>query len=104
MLYVTGGGAWARTDYAALDEYSGGCPNCGAVSFSKTATGWTVGGGAEWMLTPNWILRTEYLYYQFDGANATGFFQPPFSPTPAANFTWNDLKINEFRVGASFKF
>ena len=55
MLYVTGGAAWARTDYAALDAYSGGCPNCGAVSFSHTATGWTVGGGTEWMLTPNWI-------------------------------------------------
>ena len=104
MLYVTGGAAWARTDYAALDAYSGGCPNCGAVSFSHTATGWTVGGGTEWMLTPNWILRAEYLYYQFDGATATGLFQPPFAPTPAANFTWNDLKINEVRVGASFKF
>jgi outer membrane immunogenic protein len=104
MLYVTGGVAWAKTDYAALDAYSGGCPNCGAVSFSNTATGWTAGGGTEWMLTPNWILRAEYLYYQFDGASATGLFQPPISPIPAANFTWDDLKIHEVRVGVSFKF
>jgi outer membrane immunogenic protein len=105
MLYVTGGAAWTKTDYAAIDAFSDGCPpdNCGAVSFSNTKTGWTAGGGVEWMLTPNWILGAEYLYYQFGGASATGFF-PSAPVVPAANFTWDNLQIHEVRARVSFKF
>jgi outer membrane immunogenic protein len=32
-------------------------------SFSQTRTGWTLGGGLEWMFAPNWTLKGEYLYY-----------------------------------------
>jgi outer membrane immunogenic protein len=38
-------------------------------SLSTTRLGWTVGGGAELMFTPNWSLKVEYLYY--DLGNAT---------------------------------
>jgi outer membrane immunogenic protein len=32
-------------------------------SFSTTRTGWTAGGGLEWMFSPNWSVKAEYLYY-----------------------------------------
>jgi opacity protein-like surface antigen len=28
-----------------------------------TQGGWVAGGGFEWMITNNWLLRGEYLYY-----------------------------------------
>ena len=30
---------------------------------SQTRTGWTAGGGVEWMFQPNWSARIEYTYY-----------------------------------------
>ena len=35
----------------------------GAGSFADTRVGWTVGGGLEWMVWPNWSTKFEYLYY-----------------------------------------
>ena len=32
---------------------------------NTTLTGWTVGGGVEWLLNPNWSVKVEYLYYDF---------------------------------------
>jgi outer membrane immunogenic protein len=31
LLYATGGAALSGTDYAGIDEFSGGCPNCSAI-------------------------------------------------------------------------
>lgn len=106
MIYATGGAAWAKTDYAAFDAATSG-NGYTAVSFNNTKTGWVVGGGAEYMLTPNWIVRAEYLYYQFDGASALGNNLTPGAGGPTglfATFNWNDLKVNEVRVGISYKF
>jgi outer membrane immunogenic protein len=32
-----------------------------------------VGGGAEWMLFPDWSLKAEYLYYNLGGVATTSF-------------------------------
>jgi outer membrane immunogenic protein len=32
-------------------------------AFSDTRAGWTAGGGGEWMFSPNWSAKVEYLYY-----------------------------------------
>ena len=31
-------------------------------SFSNTNTGWTAGGGVEWLFAPHWSAKVEYLY------------------------------------------
>jgi outer membrane immunogenic protein len=41
----------------------------GAGSFSNTQTGWTAGGGLEWMFLPNWSAKVEYLYYDLGRAS-----------------------------------
>lgn len=54
LWYVKGGGAWADTDTAI-----------GGVSVGKTRSGWTIGGGVEYGLTPNWSAKLEYNYLDF---------------------------------------
>ena len=34
-------------------------------------TGWTGGGGVEWMFLPKWSAKVEYLYYDLGTATTT---------------------------------
>lgn len=70
LIYATGGLAYGSvvattnasgTDGFTTDVYSG--------SGSKTKTGYTVGGGLEYGLTPNWTAKAEYLYYNLGTVN-----------------------------------
>jgi outer membrane immunogenic protein len=55
LPYVTGGLAYAKLHGAEGVAGFGG-------SGSKWVSGWTIGGGLEGMLTPNWSAKVEYLY------------------------------------------
>jgi outer membrane immunogenic protein len=97
LVYGTGGAAWTRTSYSALDAFTGGCPNCSTTAFEDTRTGWVAGAGIDWApWSNNWILRLEYLHYQFGGVTST--------VAGATNFVWGDLKIDTVRAGLSYKF
>lgn len=103
LLYATGGAAWTKVSYSALDLFTNGCPNCGAVSFGQSKSGYVVGGGVEY--TPwadNWLLKAEYLYYHFDGASQSSNF--PGTTNFCCTFGWGNLSIQEFRVGVAYKF
>ena len=39
----------------------------GQISTSQNLVGWTAGGGAEWMFSPNWSAKVEYMYYNLGG-------------------------------------
>jgi outer membrane immunogenic protein len=78
LLYVTGGAAWTNTNYTAtatgLITPSAGVslPGVNATtSWGTTQTGYAIGAGGEYMLSPNWILRAEYVHYGFGGSSAT---------------------------------
>ena len=79
------------------------------VTFWDTKTGYVVGGGAEWMLTPNWLLRAEYLHYGFDSSSSLPlvFATATDACAPGACF-WNvnssRQNIDTVRVGLSYKF
>ena len=66
VAYVTGGGAFQNIDAIATcpgDLFV--CnPNTGTQSkkSSEIQVGWTVGGGLEGMVGPNWLARIEYRY------------------------------------------
>jgi outer membrane immunogenic protein len=84
MVYGTGGVAFQRV------EGTMGCghvPAPGSVATSLACTfhvlsqtdgawlpGWTVGGGVEWKLAQNWLIRGEYRYSDF-GTWKPNFFQ-----------------------------
>ena len=113
MLYVTGGAAWTHTSSTAtwtpLPGALSPAPSVSTVSFDGTKTGFVVGTGVEWMVAPHWIVRGEYLYYQFNGATAgMPFIVPSNGCTPTGTCGWNvstsHLSINTLRGGVSYKF
>jgi len=68
LVYVTGGLA-----YADLDSRASVTNGITTVS-GKTddwKTGWTVGGGLEWLLGNKTTLKAEYLYYDIDDTSVT---------------------------------
>jgi outer membrane immunogenic protein len=76
LAFATGGVSWINSEASA--HCGNTAPNwCSGNNFttrrvdtvSKTLTGWTVGGGLEWMLSQNWLLRGEYRYAEYDGYN-----------------------------------
>jgi outer membrane immunogenic protein len=99
LVYGTGGAAWTRTSYFGLDV--GNTGNQISTAFDDTRTGWVAGAGVDWApWSNNWILRVEYLHYQFGGASSTAIFAPGAFGT----FGWGDLKIESVRAGVSYKF
>ena len=65
MVYVTGGYAYGQTkSYYNIDfgsSYSG--------SKSSTNSGYTVGGGVEYAILPNWSIKAEYLFVDLGKKN-----------------------------------
>ena len=100
LLYFTGGVAWQDADYTASQTRT---PfSTAATSFSETTTGYVLGGGLEWAMAKNWVIRGEYLYYSFDGESASARHSP--GPPLKANFDWSDSDVHSVRAGLSYKF
>jgi outer membrane immunogenic protein len=64
LLYAKGGVAFL--DFQGSSLFTGTFFNK-----SETLTGWTVGGGIEFMLFPSWSIKAEYLHFDF--GNSTAF-------------------------------
>jgi outer membrane immunogenic protein len=65
LAYVKGGGAWVRDN---LWTTSGGITTGNGII---TPTGWTVGGGVEFMFFNNWSVFAEYNYLSFQNTQST---------------------------------
>lgn len=68
LVYGTGGLAYGKVDGSTTITETLGYSDTPAPfgtggSFSGTRTGWTAGGGFEYMFAPNWSVKAEYLYY-----------------------------------------
>ncbi len=94
LLYFQGGGAWAntRTDLT-VDGVQ--------IGTSKTRSGWTVGGGVEWMFAPHWSAFLEGNYMDFGSDSGIGF-------TPvvcAAGCAWSTKRTETtVLVGVNYRF
>ena len=65
LLYFQGGAAWGHTSTnVTLNGLQIG-------QTSNTKTGWTVGGGAEWMFAPHWSAFLEGNYMDFGSRSGT---------------------------------
>ena len=60
LLYAKGGYAWADTRRSF-----------GFLGDSDGASGFTIGGGFEWMFAQNWSAKIEYQYYDFGDVTLT---------------------------------
>ena len=60
IVQIPGAMAYGDTRVSVAIAQTGGAS---FGSFNKTLAGWTAGGGVEWLISPNWSLKVEYLYY-----------------------------------------
>ena len=89
LAYATGGFA-----YAQVSQHLAGVYNFRSVF----QTGWTAGGGLEWMFMPNWSAKAEYLYTEVYGGNSGNY--PNIALTSVKNYTgWNTV-----RAGVNYHF
>lgn len=83
LLYGKAGAAWMNADYSVP-----------GFSVNQTRSGWNVGVGAEFLLTPRWSVKAEYNFLDFGKDQIPGF---------DAGVT-ADTKVNEFKVGVNYHF
>jgi outer membrane immunogenic protein len=94
LAYFKGGGAWAKSS-----QFVTNAVGVGLESDSNNRTGWTVGGGLEWMFAPGWSVFGEYNYMNF-GTRAVAV---PVVVGAAAVFS-TELTIQQALVGVNYKF
>jgi outer membrane immunogenic protein len=107
MFYATGGGAWANIEYSGLTTNAITSTIFQANNtFNSIRTGWVAGAGAEWMATPNVLLRVEYLYYGIDTSrDATAVVAPPSAANPLPfTYSWSRENFSVVRIAGSYKF
>ena len=85
LIFATGGVAFTQfsAEAGAFDE--------DFFDADQNFTGWTVGAGAEYAFTNNWIGRVEYRYYDFSDDVLDGFADV-------------GVTTNTLTVGVSYKF
>jgi outer membrane immunogenic protein len=101
LLYAQGGVAWMNRSQSVTSTLGG------SGEISNNTTGWTVGGGVEWMFVPHWSVFLEYNYMSFGRSSAT-VFTPAinFVPTVCAagcSFSAN-ANTSDVLVGVNYKF
>jgi outer membrane immunogenic protein len=111
MLYGTGGAAWVNNSVTLTADCR--VAGCGALvlpgqfasaTFSNTRTGWVAGLGLEWMITPNWLIRGEWLHA--DVGNSSGVLNIPTGIVGRTQtVAWSrDLTIDIARFGIAYNF
>lgn len=102
LVYATGGWAFQNINSAAsCTTNTGWCNgvNVQSTSINQTLNGWTIGGGMEVMLVPNWLLRLEGRYSDF-GTHTNTYLNV------APDLIRADLRTTTgiMRVGVAYKF
>jgi outer membrane immunogenic protein len=95
LFYATGGAA-----FAGLQDSVAGSGGVGA-SATTNATGWTAGGGVEWMPFRNWTVKIEYLFMQFPTVADAFNTAPPVGTLVGVN---TRLSENIIRAGVNWHF
>lgn len=121
LAYATGGLAYGSANVSSSFNIQQTFPGAfltitppifGAANASKTAVGWTAGGGLEWMFGPKWSAKFEYLYYDLGSVTASVpltqvINNPPFVNTPWATAqaqTSTHFNGSLVRVGVNYHF
>ena len=96
LIYVTGGGAWAR------DKFDYTAAGVGTATTKQNRTGWTVGAGIEYGLSPNWSIAAQYNYVDFGDKDVTfgGAVVGPFTDKVEQDIHLATVRLNyRFGVG-----
>ena len=98
--YVKGGGAWTSADYVI----NGTVPVLfnSENAFGASRSGWTVGGGLEWMFARGWSVFGEFNYMDF-GRRDINFVAAP-GTVGAPDVVRTKLEVEQILVGVNYKF
>jgi outer membrane immunogenic protein len=100
LIYVTGGVAAGHVKNELIDSSHSG--TVFTTESSATHVGWTVGGGAEYAVMPNWTVKAEYLYADL-GSKEFNFYENGLGGWPRITGK-AAVTTSIARVGANFKF
>lgn len=102
LVYGTAGLAYGKvkTSYNYNEDYGEGETYSESFSSSKTKAGWTVGAGAEYAITNNWTLKSEYLYTDLGKARGQVSFNDYYNTYDFES----KIKFHTVRVGLNYKF
>jgi outer membrane immunogenic protein len=122
LAYVTGGLAFGGLN-STTSVGQVASPPCGCVvlpglgSESVIRTGWTVGGGLEYLLAGNWTVKAEYLYFDLGSTSyslsSLGAGVPPIGTISGTNLQFSTVGVtsntaefrgNLVRIGLNYKF
>jgi outer membrane immunogenic protein len=97
MIYFQGGAAWGHTSTnVTLNGVQIG-------QTGNTRTGWTIGGGVEWMFAPHWSAFLEGNYMDFGSQSATLVSPVGTACAPGCGFTAKATAANVL-VGLNYRF
>jgi outer membrane immunogenic protein len=107
LLFATGGVAWVHgsntrtiTAVNIPPAPAGSGVLVGQASTaSGTDAGWTVGGGVDWGIAPNWSVNLEYRYMDVKTSRDYTYSLPT-----AARHSDNDEKISTVRISLDYHF
>ena len=92
LIYAKGGYAWAN------NKATISAPMLGITSSdSKTHSGYTLGGGVEYMFAQNWSAKAEYQYYNFGDSR----FLAPAALVPFGTFQNDEHAL---KLGVNYRF
>jgi hypothetical protein len=84
------------------------CRQCGlrGRQLVHTRIGWTLGGGAEFLLARNVTFKAEYLYINLGDDGVTAVATTPTAGFMAASFksSFGDGDVHTVRLGLNYKF
>ena len=110
LIYATGGLAYGQTSmsysiFQNLTGFPATSPGLSGASVSGLKTGWTLGGGAEYLFSPNWTARIEYLYYDLGTSKvASPFTYPAVATVIGATSAEARHAGHIARLGVNYKF
>src|SRR5665213_1913858 len=84
--------AWASQNRADL------LPGVGQFNAWKNASGWTAGGGAEFLVNPHWTVKTEALWVDLNSVSYAGGISPSGGIFAAGHM---DVNFFVFRGGVT---
>jgi outer membrane immunogenic protein len=89
LIYAKGGYAWANRKWSISDGVT-------TFSDSQSHSGYTIGGGLEYMFAPNWSAKGEYMFTSL-GSEAYNFGGPPLVDSGTIDF-------HTIKVGVNYHF
>jgi len=103
LIYATGGVAFGKVKYNQVMTDT--LAFVAAGNGSSDSVGWTLGGGIEYLVLPNWSIKGEYQYLDFGSKT---FILPEFTtagaPTAFAIATNLKSQFHTARFGINYHF